>query len=100
MATLKGDLDVMGQYRKVSHGTDFLFNTSHYQPYGEYYFLYSEEKRTIMRMIKADSLAEKRIIITLPVHFEFFLSRMPDRPLTLHGKGHESDAHSMASIGS
>ncbi len=50
----------------MAKDTDFVRNTAIYQPYGQFYFLYESDHHG-MHLIKANNLAEKRIMMTMPV---------------------------------
>jgi len=64
-AGTKGDVGMMMRCGELS-STDFVLNLQNYQPYGEFYFLY-HEPFGILRIIKPNTLLEKRVILTLPV---------------------------------
>lgn len=75
IASMKGDTGILTQYREMMQGgTDLVFNMMHYQPFGEFYFLYIVKKKLeviTVRLIKADTMFEKRLFITMPVTCDY-----------------------------
>jgi len=56
------------QYRETASNNDILFNTDHYQPYGNFYWLYHTKKT--LCLLKAETQYENRVFMTMPVFIQ------------------------------